>query len=166
MTNTRTNRKRIIAIDPTIRGIAFAVFEGPDRLIDWGVKQARADKQVRCLKYVDELIRWYTPTSIVLEDVAAAGSRRSVRVKELLAAIAKTARDRNVRPRLVARTAVLKQFGRSRAANKDEVAAAVAARFPELAPRLPAKRKPWQSEAERLGIFDAVAFGLMVYHSD
>lgn len=35
--------KRVLAIDPNSRGFGFAVLEGPDRLIDWGVVHVRAD---------------------------------------------------------------------------------------------------------------------------
>ena len=46
-----------------------------------------------------------------------------------------------------------------------EVARAVADHLPELAPRLPPRRKPWMSQDERMSIFEAVAFGLTFYHS-
>ena len=31
--------QRIIAIDPTTKGFGFAVMEGPEDLIDWGIKE-------------------------------------------------------------------------------------------------------------------------------
>ena len=40
---------------------------------------------------------------------------------------------------------------------KWDVASGVAKRFPEIATKLPAKRKPWQSEDDRLGVFIALA---------
>jgi len=43
--------------------------------------------------------------------------------------------------------------------NKYEVASALARQFPDLASRLPPKRKIWQSEDYRMGIFDAAALG-------
>lgn len=33
--------KRILAIDPTTRGFGFGILEAPERLIDWGVKEAK-----------------------------------------------------------------------------------------------------------------------------
>jgi len=35
------NEKRILAIDLRSRSFGFAVFEGPTRLLDWGVKSFR-----------------------------------------------------------------------------------------------------------------------------
>jgi hypothetical protein len=47
--------------------------------------------------------------------------------------------------------------------NKYEVASALAKQFPALASRLPPKRKIWQSEDYRMGIFDAAALGVAYF---
>jgi hypothetical protein len=54
-------------------------------------------------------------------------------------------------------------FSESGAQTKQEIAVAIAKRFPELAPRLPRFRKPWMSEDYRMSIFDAVGFGLTFF---
>jgi len=51
----------------------------------------------------------------------------------------------------------------SDATTKQEIAIAIAERFPELAPRLPRFRKPWMSEDYRMSIFDAVALALTFF---
>jgi len=47
--------------------------------------------------------------------------------------------------------------------NKYEIACAVAERLPELASKLPPKRKIWQSEDYRMSIFDATAVGVAYF---
>jgi len=47
--------------------------------------------------------------------------------------------------------------------NKYEVASALAQQFPALASRLPPRRKCWQSEDYRMGIFDAAAVGVAYF---
>jgi len=47
--------------------------------------------------------------------------------------------------------------------NKYEVASALAKQFPTLASKLPPKRKCWQSEDYRMGIFDAAAVGVAYF---
>ena len=47
--------------------------------------------------------------------------------------------------------------------NKYEVASVLAKQFPALASRLPPKRKIWQSEDYRMGIFDAAAVGVAYF---
>ena len=45
---------RVLAVQPTSKGLGFAVLEGTDRLIDWGTRDARrrndlAVRHVACL---------------------------------------------------------------------------------------------------------------------
>lgn len=47
--------------------------------------------------------------------------------------------------------------------NKYEVASVLARQFPDLAPRLPPKRKFYESEDYRIGIFDAAAVGVAYF---
>jgi Holliday junction resolvasome RuvABC endonuclease subunit len=157
----RANRDtRILAIDPSTRGFGFAVLEGPERLIDWGVKETKTDKNRRSLKLITELVEQYEPTMIVVEDYAGKGSRRCQRVGELINDISKLASKRKIKVRSLCRAKVKQAFSESGASNKHEIALAIAKRFPELAPRLPRFRKPWMSEDYRMSIFDAVEFGL------
>ena len=50
MSRAYTKDIRVLAIDPSTRGFGFAVLEGPERLIDWGVKETKIDKNKRTLK--------------------------------------------------------------------------------------------------------------------
>jgi Holliday junction resolvasome RuvABC endonuclease subunit len=149
-----------LAIDPATRGFGFAVLEGPERLIDWGVKETKTDKKRRTLKLVGELIEWYRPNIIVLEDTGAQVSRRCNRVEELIEAIAKLAAQSNVKTRRVSKSEIREVFAECPAQTKHEIAIAIGKRFPELAPRVPPFRKPWMSEDYRMSIFDAVALAL------
>jgi Holliday junction resolvasome RuvABC endonuclease subunit len=83
----------MLAIDPATRGFGFAVLEGPNRLIDWGVKETKTDKKRRTLKLIAELIDWYRPGIIVLEDISAQQSRRCNRVESLIEAITNTVKS-------------------------------------------------------------------------
>src|SRR5262244_1805861 len=164
MSRAYTKDIRVLAIDPSTRGFGFAVLEGPNRLIDWGVKETKADKKRRSLKLIDDLIGLYQPSVIVLEDYPAKGSRRCGRVRELINDISKLAVKRKVKVRNFSRLKVKQAFSESGASTKYEIAIAIAKRFPELAPSLPRFRKPWMSEDYRMSIFDAVAFGVTFFH--
>jgi Holliday junction resolvasome RuvABC endonuclease subunit len=159
----RSREKRVLAIDPATRGFGFAILEGPDRLIDWGVKETKSDKNRSALKSVADLIGRYQPTVIIVEDYEAKGSRRCGRVGELINAVSKLAGQRKIRLKTVSRLKVKQVFSESGASNKYKIALAIAERFPELAPRLPRFRKPWMSEDYRMSIFDAVAMGLAFF---
>jgi hypothetical protein len=162
---TRRRDIRVLAIDPVTRGFGFAVLEGSDRLIDWGVKETKTDKSRRSLKLISDLIDQYEPHVLVLEDYAGKDSRRCGRVQRLIDAISKLASSKKVRVKRISRGDVKAYFKQYRAVTKYEIAVSIAKRFPELAPRLPRFRKPWMSEDYRMSIFDAVALGLVTFTS-
>src|SRR5258708_25976996 len=91
-----TNQARVLAIDPSTKGVGFAVLEGPERLIDWGIKQAEGEtddaKNAERAKIVAALIDRYRPRILALVHAAAYDSRRRQRVHTLLSAIRPMAR--------------------------------------------------------------------------
>jgi RNase H-fold protein (predicted Holliday junction resolvase) len=106
MSRAYTKDIRVLAIDPSTRGFGFAILEGPERLIDWGVKETKTDKKRRSLKFGAELIERYQPRVIVVEDYEGKGSRRCQRVGELINDISKLASNRKIRVRNVSRAKV------------------------------------------------------------
>src|ERR1039458_1084558 len=101
---------RILAIALSTRGFGFAVLEGQETLVDWGVKTVKGDKNIQSLARVKELIVHYQPGVLVLEDASAKGSRRSPRIRKLCQQIIKLAATRKVRVRLYSREQVMKTF--------------------------------------------------------
>ena len=101
---------RVLAIDPASRGFGFAILEGSQRLIDWGVKETKTDKKRRTLKLIGELIEWYRPGVVVLEDTSAEASRRCSRVDSLIEAIVKVAQKNNVKVRRISKATVKQAF--------------------------------------------------------
>ena len=81
---------RVLAIDPSHRGLGFAILEGPHRLLDWGVRQAEeGDKNAKCVAIVRELIDRYRPHVLVVENAARKSSRRCDWVHKLLQTFAR-----------------------------------------------------------------------------
>jgi hypothetical protein len=157
--------KRILAIDPITRGFGFAVLEGPDVLVDWGLKgtsQWREPRNAWCLRQIGDLIDRYQPDALVLEEHADPRSRRCSRIRHLLDGISELALARGVKVQRISKRRLGRAFSSGRA-TKYKAALAIAGRFPELAVRLPSIRKPWMSEDVRMGIFDAVALALALF---
>ena len=154
---------RILAIAPSTRGFGFAVLEGQETLVDWGVKPVKKkNKNVQSLKKVEKLIAQYQPGVLVLEDASAKGSRRSPRIRKLSRQISKLAEPRKGRVKLFSRDQVMKSYITDGPETKYALAEVIAQRFPEeLGSRLPPKRKLWMSEDSRMNIFAAVALALM-----
>ena len=79
--------KRVLAIDPITKGFGFAVLEGPEILVDWGVKHASGDlnhRNRRCLEEVLKLIARYQPDVLVVEHTGVKSCRRRRRARPRL----------------------------------------------------------------------------------
>ena len=151
------NHLRVLALDPTTKGFAYAVLEGSAELLDWGLAQSRVKGDPQSLRRIKALLDRYEPDLLVLEE--GEGSRRGARAKRLLGKVEALARERGIAVRSVSRTQVREVFKLS-GTTKHEIALEVTRRYRYLALRLPRRRKPWDSEPERMSIFDAVSFGL------
>jgi hypothetical protein len=166
MTLPSRSDDRVLAIDPTTRGFGFVVFEGPARLVDWGVAFVGDDKNIRILLRITALIRRYSPEILVIEDHTSRACRRRARVRELLRSIARLGPTHSITIHRRARRSLRNTFASLGVATKYPIAAALASRFPELAPFLPPKRKPWMTEDARMGIFDAAALAVAYFQSN
>ncbi|MFL6352567.1 MAG: hypothetical protein ACJ74Z_12045, partial [Bryobacteraceae bacterium] len=82
MKGRKDREQLILAIYLTTRGFGFVVFEG-QRTIDWGVKDARGDKNRKVLAKIEELLSWYRPEVLVLENIEEPDCRRADRIRNL-----------------------------------------------------------------------------------
>lgn len=166
MTNTNKTEvhKLALAIDPTPRGFGYALFEGPGTPLDWGTTEIRTDQNQKSLERIKKLIKFYHPEVLVLEDCSNGQGRRCERVKTLIDQIAEFSQSQNIPTVKYAADRIKDVFSIVGLRNKHQIAQEICARLPELAPRIPPKRKPWMSEDRRMGIFDAVALVLIYYY--
>ena len=151
--------KRVLAIDPFSRGVGFAVLEGPECLIDWGLRTTGRADNAKAARVIDKLIDRFRPDVLALEDWDSAGSRRCGRVAKLLDRIA-AAEGKHVLVRLITRHQVCAIGLLPQTSTKRGRACFLAECFPELQPFLPPFRKPWMPEDDRMAIFDAVSFAV------
>ncbi len=154
---------RILGIAPSTRGFGFALVEGLNTLVDWGVKSVTGDKNTGCMAQVEKMIAHYQPDVLTLEDTSHKSVRRSARIRNLCKRIIRMAEGRDVAVLLFSKEQVRQKFFTDGHGTKYAVAEILAKKFPEeIGFRLPPKRRPWMSEDYRMGIFDAVALALMV----
>jgi hypothetical protein len=157
------NRQYVLAIELRARRFGFVLFEVPATLIDWGVSGYH-DTLVESLeRKIGLFAENFSPLAIACRNRARIPSDESAFNRNL--EILKTLAARHsVAVTLISATAMREYFQEVGRANKFEIAEAVATRFPELAWRLPRKRKPWQSEPLVQPLFDAVAIG--IFHAE
>jgi len=161
MTDQR-NEKRVLALNVHPRSFGFVVFEGPNRILDWGVRSFRtgsnAVKIPAATKFL-ALLDEFRPSAVIIGERL---TRRTAKQTRMLATIERQARSRRIPVKCISRRDVNRAFIGFES-NKYEVASALARQFPDLAVRLPPKRKCWQSENYQMGIFDAAALGVAYF---
>lgn len=150
------DERSIVGIDPTHRGLAFVFFE-EGVLIDWGTWRDDGNE----LALLDRLLDGCAADVLVLEDRDADGCRRKPRVRELLHALERHARQRGHAVIKIAREDVRREWKARGLKSKQAIAAAIAERFTDLAMILPAPRKVYRSEDARVQIFDAASLVLL-----
>lgn len=156
--NTRQRYDLILSIYLTIRGYAYVLAEGPLNPVDWSTSEARGpEKNVKCLKFIEALVKRYRPDVLILENTSHKSSWRSLRVQKLNADICVFAQDYGIPVITVSREEVKAAFAPHGAETKDEIAEVISERIPVLVSYLPPVRKPWMSVDARMGLFDATA---------
>ena len=159
---TLQNRKIIVAFDLHPRRFAFAVFKGPNELLDFGARSfPRGPNAVRVPTQAKlaAIFENFDPVAVILSDRRF---RRGGRKSRIAHALQKQALERGLPLRFVTTAAVKKAFA-GHDSNKHEIASALARQFPALAAKLPPKRKIWQTECYRMSMFHAAALGVAYF---
>jgi spermidine synthase len=155
------DRRSIVAVDPTARGIAYIFFERGE-LLDWGHRRCGRN-ECDVISFVEGLVARCAADLVILEDAAAFGSKRCLRIRELLRALGKTLRQRGVAVVEVARVDVRERWIAKGLTTKEAVAAAIGNAIPELLPFVPPVRKTWMSEHPHVNVFDAASLALNAF---
>jgi len=154
--------KRILALDVRPRSVGYVVFEGRDRLLDWGVHSFRNGVNAVRIPLgtkIATLLEDFRPVVVVAQKPPSREKVNRERTQKMLELIRRKARLRGIQTHVLKRRAARNLFAGEERMTKHKIATALAHRFAELAPLLPPKRKCTDSEDYRMSIFDALACG-------
>jgi hypothetical protein len=152
--------QRVLVVDIRARRFGYVVMEGPDELLDWGVRTHSIGSGSALSVRILNLCKRFSPTLIVTRQVRQADRRYRTHARVGIHTIKRAAGKLSIPVQLVSTSSLVKHFSGGNKISKYERARIVATRFPELAWRLPPKRKAWQSELKRTTIFDAASIGM------
>lgn len=165
-TTISPRRGLVIAIHPTSRGFGWVLFEAPGAIAAWGVADVSrfgTDKNRNALSRIARLLERYSPAVLVLEDFEHKPARRGARIKRLCRAVLRLAGHQGLEVRVYPRAAVNACFKSVGAKTRHEIAQAVALHVDALRHVLPARRKVWDSEHPRMGLFQAAALAITYF---
>lgn len=162
MKRSRNKPRRILAIDPGIRGMGIAFLYG-DELIYHGVKTIeRGSSSWETLKagrkLILRLIADFRPRLLVIEKAQFGYSEKASQLNALVQQLIAIGKRKRLEVICYAPSTVKKSVAGNGSATKKEVSRAVVARYPELKAYLAPDRK-WK-EAYHANMFDAVAVGM------
>jgi len=155
---------RILAIDVRSQSFGFAALEEPNMLLDYGRKSylARDARDVTEIvhKKIGALLDFFTPSTIVLKGQCNRNGQHHLNRQKVFKVITREASVRSVEVIRLQRADIDRAFRQSGNFSKYKIAGLIVQRFPELAWKLPAKRKNWQPEHYNMTIFDAASLAL------
>ena len=161
--NQSEDHATVLAIDPLGSGFGYAVLEGPQELIDWGVTSLRDYKHCRHLYAFTKLIAHYQPNVVVIKDVTTGSCGKPDEATKLAELLTKKAQVKMIPVKHYSLVEVQKLFGRIGGRNKEEIADAIMEWFPQLEAYRPPRRKAGDGEDRRINIFDATALAILFY---
>lgn len=162
--NGQRKHRCVLALHLSARGLAFCVFDAPGSLHDWGLKRVETGNQrAGTLAIIGHLLQRFAPDSVVIEDVAALGARRSNKTRSLYNEIERLCDEQAIDVFSYPWEAVFRVFADCRPESRHDIAIAIARMLPMIKRRLPPKRHSWLPQDPRQALFDAAALGITHY---
>lgn len=166
MSNSPT---RVLALDIRARRLGYVVLEGPESILDFGVRSVApssraADHPAVAARKAVRLALYFRPDMVLVRGNGRRSRRNRVAARDAFAAICADLHALNVEVRIIREGRIVRHFRSSGCTDRYRMAELLASRHPVLAWHLPPKRKPWQSEQAIFMVFDAAT--LAAVHFD
>lgn len=153
---------RVLALEVRPQRYGFAVLEGSGGLLDWGIRSCGNGRIVR-MGGLDSLLESYSPHFVVIRRRKHNSRQAANAVRSVVTRITKEARRFSAQTTFISAKPIRRLFEQYGCTNKHETASALAEWFDEIAWKLPARRRPWQSEKKNTLLFDALATGIAFF---
>lgn len=154
------NSERVLSIYLTYRGFGFTVFEGAKSVLDWGNAHIEGqnkdifEKRITALVEADKIERI----------VCYTGHGRPVAIQRNIANLKTLGNKVDVKVELLSKDEISNVFEAFGSYTKYQRAGLVAAYLPDLAYKLPPKRKCFEGEDLRMAIFDSAALAIAYFY--
>ena len=151
---------RIIALEIRTSKFGFAVLEGRDRLLDWGVRTFGEDVDSFESTLSDRfstLFAFYDPAVIVIRDRELQFATKGKKIQMIIKTLKQAMQPSSAKLRVLTTSQIRDRFELGSSTTKHDIAKSLTERFEELSFKLPNKRKAYQSEAPVMLVFDALA---------
>jgi hypothetical protein len=148
---------RILAVEIRAARIGYAVFEFSGKFLDFGAGWFDSPSTAR--SRINRLLGLFRPSLLVFRKAERRHSQKSIVSRAVAKAVRNEARRLGIPIAYVSQRVLKTFYQRNSCRNKYEVAALLADWHPEIAWRLPKKRKFYGPEPRVMIYFDSAALG-------
>ncbi|MFV0571727.1 MAG: hypothetical protein ACK5M1_04740 [Xanthomarina gelatinilytica] len=169
MMSNRNNKKRdnvALCLYPNSIGFGYAVLSNALTVLNSQVVQVRPVSNKQAMKRIREIIDYYEPKVVVVEDYNGIGSRKSKRIQRMIDAIARYATKKHLKVHTYSRADIRYVFSSFNAHTKHEIACVIAENVKSMEYKLMKPRKASESEKYMVGAFDAVSLGITHFYME
>ncbi|NVK52501.1 MAG: hypothetical protein HWD85_06165 [Flavobacteriaceae bacterium] len=166
MTSNKEQHKKeiILSIYPNSIGFGYAIMSNALTVLNSQVVQVRPISNTQALQRMKEIIDYYEPKIVVIEDYRGIGSRKSKRIVKMIDAISRYATKTHLATCKYSRADIRYVFSNFNAHTKYEIACVIAENISSMKHKLMKPRKTSESEKYMTGAFDAVSLGITHFY--
>ena len=154
----------VLCLYPNAIGFGFAVMTNALNVLCSQVINIRPVSNTQSLKRIKEIINYYEPKIVVIEDYLGIGSRKSKRIQKMIDSIYRHAMKKRLEIYKYSRSNIRYVFSNFNAHTKHEIACVIAENIKSLEHKLVKPRKTNESEKYMAGAFDAVSLGITHFY--
>lgn len=169
MTSKAMEKKKeqlVLSLYPNAIGFGYAVMTNALNVLVSQVVNIRPVSNKQSLKRIKEIISYYEPQIVIIEDYRGIGSRKSKRIQKVLDSIFLYAQKKHLKVHKYSRNDIRYVFSNFNAHTKYEIACVIAGNVKNMERKLREPRKINESEKYVTGAFDAVSLGVTHFYMD
>jgi Holliday junction resolvasome RuvABC endonuclease subunit len=154
----------VLALYPNAIGFGYAVMTNALDVLVSQVVNIRPISNKHTLRRIKEIINYYQPQIVIIEDYRGIGSRKSKRIKRVIDMICTYANQQHLKICKYSRSNIRYVFSNFNAHTKHEIACVIAGNVKNMERKLREPRKINESEKYVAGAFDAVSLGVTHFY--
>ncbi len=152
--------ERILALYLTYRGFGYTIFDDPKTIVDWAHCTVESHDPEVFKQRLDKLIEGNKINRVL----SFKSKRRPSHIARNILGLKAICKKHGIAFRSLAKDDIANVFESFGSYTKYQRAGLIAAFLPELAYKLPKKRKPWASEDLRMSIFDSACLAIAYFY--
>jgi len=160
----KAKEQLILTLYPNAIGFGFAVMTNALNVLTSQVVNIRPVSNKQSLKRIKEIMDYYEPKLVVVEDYLGIGSRKSKRIQKVIDSIYQYAQKKHLKICKYSRSDIRYVFSNFNAHTKHEIACVIAENIKSMEHKLVTPRKTNESEKYMVGAFDAVSLGVTHFY--